>query len=96
MKFTNVVHVLGFKRSRGVLENGTAYDSTKAYVVLPMDASKGDAVGQSCEPFNIGTSLEFDKWKGVKLPVQVSGEFEVVTSGNATKLVLHSITPLKA
>lgn len=96
MKFQQQVQLLGLKRSRGTLDNGTAFDSTKAFLVLPMDSSKGDAVGASCDAFNIGTSLEFDKWKGVKLPCVCMADMEVVTNGTTTKIVVRELHPAKA
>lgn len=93
MQFQQRVTVTGIKKSKGVLDNGQAYDSTKAFVVLPMDASKGDAVGSSAEPFNIGTSDVFDAWSRQSFPVEADATMEIVTSGTTTRVQIRSIVP---
>lgn len=92
MQFTQQVQVLGLKRSKGVIaDSGQSYDSTKAYLVLPVDNSKGDALGASAEAFNIGLSDQFDAWKGTRFPCVTQCEFEMVTTGNATKVVVKRL-----
>lgn len=93
MSFVQKTQVVGVKRSKGVLDNGTEFDSTKAFIILPMDTRKGDALGASAEGFNIGTSVEFERWKGVKFPCITDGTFEVVTTGSAVKLILVELLP---
>lgn len=94
MKFTQQVEVTGLKRSKGNLENGTAYDSTKAFVIIDMDGSKGDAVGRSAEAFNIGLSDEFEFWKGQQFPCMATADFELVTNGSQTKTLIRRLVPL--
>ena len=92
MQFTQQVQVLGLKRSKGVIaDSGQQYDSTKAYLVLPVDNSKGDALGASAEAFTIGLSDQFDAWKGVRFPCATSCDFEMVTTGNSTKVIVKRL-----
>lgn len=92
MQFTQQVQVLGLKRSKGVIaDSGQSYDSTKAYLVLPVDNTKGDALGASAEAFNIGLSDQFDAWKGTRFPCTTSADFELVTTGNTPKLVVKRL-----
>lgn len=93
MSFTQKVQVVGVKRSKGTLDNGTEFDSTKAFIILPMDTRKGDALGASAEGFNIGTSVEFERWKDVKFPCLADGTFEMVTNGSSMKLIVTSLQP---
>lgn len=93
MEFQQRVTVTGVKRSKGVLDSGQAYDSTKAFVVLPMDASKGDAAGSSAEPFTIGTSDVFAAWAKLPFPVEADATMEIVTSGSSTRIQIRAIVP---
>jgi len=96
MKFKSQVTVLGLKASKGQMENGQAYDSTKAYILMDMDSSKGRMKGQSCEPFNIGDSTVFDKFDTVACPFLADAEFEIVTTGTSQKTQVVSLVPVKA
>ena len=40
MRFNQTIQVVGMKASKGTLENGTAYDSTKVYALIDLDTSK--------------------------------------------------------
>lgn len=93
MQFQQRVTVTGVKKSKGVLDNGQAYDSTKAFVVLPMDSSKGDAAGSSAEPFTIGTSDVFAAWAKLPFPVEADATMEIVTSGTTTRVQIRSLVP---
>lgn len=92
MQFTQKVQVLGLKRSKGVIaDSGQQYDSTKAYLVLPVDNSKGDALGASAEAFTIGLSDQFEAWKGTSFPCAANCDFEMVTTGNTPKLIVRKL-----
>lgn len=93
MKFVQTIHVVGMKASKGTLENGNGYDSTKVYALVDLDASKGTAKGMSSAEFNLGTSVEFDKFKHLPFPFEASADMELVTNGKATKTVMHTLTP---
>jgi hypothetical protein len=40
--------ILGMKASKGVMDNGQAFDSTKIYVETRLDESKGSVIGIFC------------------------------------------------
>lgn len=96
MKFQTEVTVVGIKKSKGVLDNGQSYDSTKAYCLLDLDASKGQAKGQSADGFNIGTSDEFEKFKHLPFPFKALADAEMVVSGSSTRLVITALRPIEA
>lgn len=96
MKYSNEVLVLGMKASKGVLDNGQAYDSTKVYVVMDMDDSKGNAVGQMAGEFPFGTSGEIEKFRGAQFPLKCVGDFELVGNGKTMKPVCVGLKPIEA
>lgn len=92
MKFTNQsVTVIGMKRSKGVLDNGQAFDSTKVYVLTDLDASKGDAKGQFSSEFVMGTFEEFAKFASLTFPFNGLADLEMVTNGKTTKTVITGL-----
>lgn len=93
MKFNQKIQVVGMKSSKGQLENGTAYDSTKVYALVDLDASKGTAKGMASSEFALGTSEEFPKFKHLPFPFEADAEMEIVTNGKTQKTVMHSLTP---
>ncbi|KVD76271.1 hypothetical protein WS62_02605 [Burkholderia sp. ABCPW 14] len=93
MRFKSEVKVLGMKSSKGQMDNGTAFDSTKVYTETPLDDSKGTAKGFAVAEFTLGTSAEFDKYKHLPFPFEASAELELVTNGKTQKTVMHSLTP---
>lgn len=94
MKFTTRCTVVGMKSSKGQMEGGQPYDSTKAYILLDMDASKGRMKGQSCEAFNIGLAGEFDKYSHLPFPFEAEADFEIVTTGNASRTQCQALRPI--
>ena len=94
MKFQTQVTVVGMKSSKGTMETGQAYDSCKAFILLDMDATKGNMKGQSAGDFNIGLSSEFEKYKALPFPFVAVADMEIVTSGAATKTVIHALRPV--
>lgn len=70
MRFKSEVKVLGMKSSKGQMDNGTAFDSTKVYTETSLDDSKGTAKGFAVAEFTLGTSAEFDKVQASALPVR--------------------------
>ncbi|WP_284407862.1 hypothetical protein, partial [Acidovorax sp. SUPP3434] len=81
MKFTQNLHVVGMKASKGTLENGNGYDSTKVYALIDLDASKGTAKGMSAAEFTLGTAAEFDAFKHLPFPFSAEADMEMVTNG---------------
>jgi hypothetical protein len=95
MKFTSEVVVTGMKASKGTMENGTAFDSTKVYVEVGMDESKGMQKGFASAEYTLGLAAEFDKYKHNTFPMKARAEFEIVTNGKTSKTVMHSMQPLE-
>ena len=89
------VNVMGMKSSKGTLENGQGYDSTKVYVQTRLDDSKGTAKGFAIAEYNFGDSTTFDKYKHLPFPFLAEMETEVITSGRAMKTIVQSLQPLK-
>ena len=96
MRFTQIIQVVGMKSSKGTLENGTAYDSTKVYALIDLDASKGTAKGMSASEFNLGAAAEFDAYKHLPFPFVAEVEMEMVSNGKTMKTVMHKLTPKAA
>lgn len=93
MKFTNDVFVTGIKQFKGEVD-GKSYDSFKVFVQIQLDESKGTAKGYATEEFNAGTSAEFDKWKHLPFPVKAQADFEMVTTGKLSKMLIVSVRPI--
>ena len=81
------------KASKGQLENGTGYDSTKVYALIGLDDSKGTAKGMSATEFNLGTSAEYESYKHLSFPFTAEVEMEMVSNGKTMKTVMHKLTP---
>ena len=98
--FQKVV-ITGAKSSKGEME-GRPYDSTKIYVQVRMDPSKGNMVGTATEEYSWGLSDNFDKLKDLKFPVDANVDFEQVTSGSRVKIIVMDVqlptatSPVKA
>ena len=85
--------MLGMKASKGTMENGTAFDSTKVYTETPLDESKGTAKGFASAEFTLGTAAEFDKYKHLPFPFEAIAELEIVSNGKTSKTVMHALKP---
>jgi hypothetical protein len=96
MKFTSQAKVTGMKRSKGTMESGQSFDSTKVYIETDLDDSKGNAVGVATVEYGFGLSDEFEKYKHLPYPCVCELGFEIVTSGKVQKTQLISIKPLQA
>lgn len=96
MRFETKLTIVGMKRSKGQLDNGTAYDSTKVFALIGMDDRKGDARGQSVADYNIGDSGEFEKFADVPLPFDAVADVEIVTTGKTQRTVVHALRPVAA
>lgn len=89
------VTVTGMKASKGALENGQTYDSTKVFVQTRLDDSKGTAKGFATAEYNFGDSTIYDKFKHLPFPFLAEIETEAITSGRVMKTIIVSINPLK-
>ena len=94
MQFQSNVKVLGMKASKGQLENGNKYDSTKVYVETPLDETKGTAKGFASAEYNMGDSSEFEKFKHLPFPLECVATLELVTTGKVQSTRLVSIKPI--
>lgn len=94
MNFQSQITVIGMKRSKGTLDNGQVFDSTKVYALTDLDASKGDAKGQFSSEFALGTSEEFAKYSGLPFPFVAIADMEVTTNGKTTKTVIRALKPV--
>lgn len=95
MKFTTQIKVLGMKSSKGTLENGSSYDSTKVYVETSLDDSKGNAKGYSAVEYSFGKAEEFEKYKHLPFPFLAEATLEIVTTGKVQKTQLAELKPIE-
>ena len=89
------VTITGMKSSKGTLENGQAYDSTKVFVQTRLDDSKGNAKGYAIAEYNFGDSTTFEKFKHLPFPFLAEMETEAITSGRVMKTIVTALVPLK-
>lgn len=87
--------VMGMKKSKGTLENGTSYDSTKVYLRTRF-AENENQKGFAAAEYKLGDSTEFDKYKHLPFPFIAEVETEQVTNGKNTVTVVTSLTPIEA
>lgn len=95
MRFTTQIKVLGMKASKGTMENGTAFDSTKVYVETELDESRGNAKGFAGVEYNFGLAEEFNKYKHLTFPFVADATVEIVTTGKAQKTQLVDLRPIE-
>lgn len=93
MKFVNRVKVTGMK-SVDVEMDGVRYDSTKVFLEIPLDESKGTARGFATAEYSFGKHDEFKKYSHLPFPFEADAEMEMVTSGKVSKVVLHGVKPV--
>lgn len=84
---------MGMKASKGSMDNGTTFDSTKVYTETQLDESKGNAKGFAVGEFTLGTSVEFEKFKHLPFPFEAVAEFEIVSNGKTQKTLMHALKP---
>jgi hypothetical protein len=96
MKFTSTVKVTGMKFSKGKMDNGTEFDSTKVYVETVLDSSKDSAMGTACSEYGLGKAEEYQKYKHLagSFPFMAQAEMEIVTNGKTQKTVILSLKPI--
>lgn len=95
MKFTTQIEVVGMKGSKGTLENGQAYDSTKVYALIDLDDSKGMAKGKAVAEYTYGTSDEYEKFKHNPFPLICEAVVEIVSSGRTQKTQIVQLRPIE-
>lgn len=72
--------ILGAKSFKGDVE-GKAYDSTTLFVVMDVSERGGNSVGQNVVEMKFGTSVEFDKLKGLPFPLKAELGLNLTTKG---------------
>lgn len=97
MKFTSTIKVTGMKFSKGTMDNGQAFDSTKVFVETDLDASKDTAFGTATAEYGLGKAEEYQKYKHLagSGPFMALAEMEIVTNGKTQKTVIHSLRPVE-
>jgi len=100
MSFKNTIHIVGMKASKGTLDNGQSYDSTKVYALTNLNTSAGTSAGtskgMSCSEYNFGTAAEFEKFKHLAFPFVADVEMDIVTNGKTQRTLLLEIVPRNA
>jgi hypothetical protein len=98
MKFTSTIKVTGMKFSKGTMDNGQAFDSTKVFVETDLDSSKDTAFGTATAEYGLGKADEYQKYKHLAGagPFMAVAEMEIVTNGKTQKTVIHSLRPVDA
>jgi len=74
------VQVLGCKGFKGEVE-GTTYDSTTLYVVLPVSKRAGTEAGFNVKEVKFGREEEFQKIKSLPFPIMAELDLEINTKG---------------
>jgi hypothetical protein len=95
MKFNTKLQVVGMKASKGTLENGQAYDSTKVYALVDLDDSKGNAKGMAVAEYAFGTADQFNGFKHLPFPFLADVELEMVSNGRTQKTIVHKVQPIE-
>jgi hypothetical protein len=94
MKFKQIVVVTGIKRSVGEFE-GRKYDSTKIYVQVDLDDSKGNAKGMATAEYGIGDSKEFEHYCHLPFPFNAEAEMEISSTGKSERVMVLSLKPIE-
>lgn len=96
MKIQTKISVVGMKASKGHMDNGTAFDSTKIFCLVDMDDRRGKAKGQGIAEYNIGLSDEYDKFSHLSFPFDAIADVEVVTSGSKQQVIVTGLKPVNS
>lgn len=94
MKMQTKITVVGMKASKGQMDNGTPFDSTKIFCLVDMDDRRGKAKGQGIADYTIGLSDEYEKYAHLSFPFEAIADVEVVTSGNKQTLIVTGLKPV--
>ena len=95
MQFKTQSIVKAMKPSKGVMENGRSYDSTKVYIETEF-SSDAEGWGNPSIQYNWGTSDNYhDFMRTYGITKEFTGEvtWENQTTGNNSKLVVIDVKP---
>lgn len=92
------VQLVGAKATDWKSEDGRHYDHVTLYVIIPMDTSQGNAVGNGVADFKWQDSRNLVQLQGRKYPFEVTLELDLVASGRGTtkQVLTNVILPPKA
>lgn len=96
MKMQTKISVVGMKASKGQLDNGNPYDSTKIFCLVDMDDRRGKAKGQGIAEYNIGLSDEYEKYEHLSFPFDAMADVEIVTNGKAQQVIVTGLKPINS
>lgn len=88
---TATMTLSGVECNAGTLDDGTAYDFTKVYLYMPMDPTRGNALGGRSVEFRYGTSRNFEQFKGKALPCAVEVDLLDVAAKTGTRTIVQAI-----
>lgn len=94
MKFTTKAIVAGIKGSKGRMENGAEFDSTKVYIQTDLDDSKDMGKGFVTMEYSFGKSDNFHSLKHNPFPLECEVDLEVVSNGKTQKTIVNGVRPL--
>lgn len=94
MKFQSELTVYGMKPSKGQLDNGQTFDSTKVFTLVDLDTRKGEGSGQAGHEYPFNDSTEYEKFKHLPFPFKAVADFEIVTSGKQQRTIIVGLKPL--
>ena len=94
MKFQSEITVYGMKPSKGQLDNGQTFDSTKVFTLVDLDTRKGEGSGQAGHEYPFNDSTEYDKFKLLPYPFKATADFEIVTSGKQQRTIIVGLRPV--
>lgn len=91
MEIKSKFKVLGIKGFKGDVE-GTTYDSTTLYVLMPVSERNGTEKGFNAHAIKFGKSDEYERLKDLSFPVDAELDLALTTKGYEC----HGFKPLSA
>ncbi|MDO4433727.1 MAG: hypothetical protein Q4B82_04020 [Alysiella sp.] len=87
--------IMGITRYKGEVE-GNKIDSCSVLVAMPLDISKGNALGFSVVKIPYGDSSNFDKFQRIEFPATMQCAFQSVATGSGKeKTILRDMKPVQ-
>ncbi len=95
MKFQTQLYVVGIKASKGKMDNGMEFDSTRVYALADLDSSKGNARGQAAAEYLFGDSKNFEPFRHAEFPGVYDVTIEMLTNGKVQRAVIVDMKPAR-